>query len=58
MWTGIEFSSQDYVALLMCLANGGFHSLASYQWSQNGSTFVGEVYPLLYTRLNETMSVL
>ena len=37
------------MALLKCVALGGHHSLASYQWSQDGKIMMGEAYPLCYT---------
>jgi len=49
LWTGVDASSQDYVALLMCIAVGGYHSVASYQWSKDGLEMEEEVYPLIYT---------
>ena len=47
MKTGVSENSS--VALLMCVAVEGFHLLATYQWSQDVSQIVDEVYPLLYT---------
>ena len=47
--TGVDASPQDYVALLMCIAVGGYHSVASYQWSKDGLEMEEEVYPLIYT---------
>ena len=47
MKTGVSENSS--VALLMCVAVEGFHLLANYQWSQDASHIVDEVYPLLYT---------
>lgn len=49
LWTGVKISQQDHVALLMCVALNGYHSVVSYQWSENGADMKGEVYPLLYT---------
>ena len=46
VWTG-GFSS-DRVALLACVATGGFHSVCSYQWHTE-EDLSGEVYPLFYT---------
>ena len=51
LWTGAEASQQDYVALLMCVAMDGYHSLVSYQWSRNGADMTGEIHPLLYTAM-------
>ena len=48
MWTGIEVSQQDYVALLMCIAVDGYHTVCSYQWCKSGYNLTDEVYPLLY----------
>ena len=42
------FSQQDHIALLMCVALDGYHSVVSYQWIENGAEMKGEVYPLLY----------
>ena len=47
MKTGVSENSS--VALLMCVAVEGLHLLANYQWSQDASHIVDEVYPLLYT---------
>lgn len=44
----MDSSQEDRVALLMCVATSGHHSIASYQWSKNGCDLVGEVHPLLY----------
>lgn len=49
MWTGVKFSQQDHVALLVCVALNGYHSVVSYQWSEDGVEMKGETYPLLYT---------
>ena len=48
LWTGVNLSQDDHVALLMCVAVNGYHSVVSYQWSKNGAEMNGEVYPLLY----------
>ena len=52
LWTGVKtgVSENSSVALLMCVAVEGFHLLPNnYQWSQDASQIVDEVYPLLYT---------
>ena len=41
----------NHVALLMCVALGGYHPLVSYQWSRDGLDMEGEVHPLLYTTM-------
>ena len=51
LWTGAEASQQYYVALLMCVAMDGYHSLVSYQWSRNAADMTGEIHPLLYTAM-------
>lgn len=49
VWTGVKVSEQDHVALLVCVALNGYHSVVSYQWSEDGVEMKGETYPLLYT---------
>ena len=44
----MEVSDTDHVALLMCIALSGYHSLSTYQWRESGKVMVSEVYPLLY----------
>jgi len=48
LWCGVDSSQEDHVALLMCVATSGHHSIASYQWSKDGCDLLGEVHPLLY----------
>ena len=45
----MDVSQEDYIALLMCVALDGHHSIASYQWRRNGCDLLSEVHPLLYT---------
>ena len=45
----MEFLQGDHIALLMCGALGGYHSQASYDWSENGKVMPSECHPLLYT---------
>lgn len=46
--TYIKLSSIKYAskALLLCVALGGYHSLSSYQWSNDGCDLLGEVHPI------------
>ena len=44
----MEVSDTDHVALLMCIALNGYHSLSTYLWRESGEVMVSEVYPLLY----------
>ena len=44
----MDTSPEDGVALLICVATRGHHSVVSYQWSKNGCDLLGEVHPLLY----------
>ena len=48
IWTAAEVSQDDYVALLMCVAVDGYHSLTSYQWRKDGENILNEIYPLFY----------
>ena len=48
LWCGVDTSPEDGVALLICVATRGHHSVVSYQWSKNGCDLLGEVHPLLY----------
>ena len=41
-------SQDDYTALLMCIAQNGYHSVASYQWKKDGENLSNEIFPLLY----------
>ena len=36
------------VAVLVCVAQGGFHSISKYQWYYNGSVMEEECYPVIY----------
>ena len=49
IWTGVDYSQPDHIALLVCIALGGYHPLVSYQWTRNGEKLEEEVHPLLYT---------
>ena len=59
LWTGVKTGvfENSSVALLMCVAVG-FHLFANYQWSQDASQIVDEVYPLLYTTMHGKYSCL
>lgn len=43
----MDTSQEDCVVLLMCVATGGHHSIASYQWSKNRCDLLGEFHAVL-----------
>lgn len=47
LWTGVEVSQEDCVALLMCVAVD-CHHLVKYQWSRDGRDILNEAHPLYY----------
>ena len=48
VWTGGYACPGEKVALLACVATGGFHSVAKYAWKRDDHVIAGEDYPILY----------
>lgn len=48
IWTATEVSQEDHIALLVCVAENGYHSLATYTWQKDGEYLRNENHPLLY----------
>ena len=48
MWTGGFSCPGESVALLCCLATGGYHSCSSYMWSLNDEILEEETHAIAY----------
>ena len=48
MWTGGYACPGEKVALLCCLATGGYHSCSSYQWSLNDNLLPDECHAITF----------
>ncbi|CAI8046749.1 hypothetical protein GBAR_LOCUS25844 [Geodia barretti] len=58
IWTAARFLKDDYVALLMCVAVDGYHSLTSYQWRKDGENILMRSTPYFMPLLLGVMIVL
>ena len=56
VWTGGYSCPGERVALLACVATGGYHSTSSYQWFSEEKKLDDEIYPILYATCSGTYS--
>ena len=49
MWTGAFCCPGEQVVVMVCLALGGYHSVADYKWYCASDVLDCETYPILYS---------
>jgi hypothetical protein len=48
VWRGGFSLPREKVAVLVCFAKDGYHSLSKYQWHLNDEILMNEAHPVLY----------